>query len=76
MLSRYAHERLNDPERLHRRDEMFRRMTNLFEGRPESIDERQVFTMFGVSASPMGACEEEFSVDAEGLRFLYTFLEP
>ncbi|MBR0462882.1 MAG: hypothetical protein IJJ23_00645 [Clostridia bacterium] len=46
---------------------MFRRMTNLFEGRPESIDERQVFTMFGVSASPMGACEEEFSVDAEGL---------
>ena len=52
MLSKMAHDLLNDPDRIARRDEWFLRMSDLFDGRPSSYNNHNVFTLMGSVPRP------------------------
>ena len=52
MLSKTAHDILNDAARIQRRDEWFARMTDLFDGRRNDYNDQYVYTLMGTVPRP------------------------
>ena len=54
MISRFAYEKLNDPDRIRERDLWFSRLSHLFAGEADEYNSRYVFTVYGVTPWPRG----------------------